>query len=111
MENRHIHHGEVRMLLDARFFHPECRITLQELLIDNEYGIECQYLVTYTADQALRILVHGSVLRELQLVLQYSIVHVRVIIGPKWRLHKRFSDGKVKQVYCNRTLTIPVSIS
>lgn len=36
MENRHIHHGEVRMLLNARLFHPERRITLQELLIDDE---------------------------------------------------------------------------
>ena len=49
-------------------------------------------LGTYTTNQALGILINGPVIWELQLILQYPDVHIRVIVGPERCLANGKSD-------------------
>lgn len=81
----HAHHREIRMPLDARLFHPESRIPLQELA-DSQIEFAVTKEQAYAADETLRVLVQYPINRELQLILQYADIHVRMIVCPEWRL-------------------------
>lgn len=87
---KYIHHSEVRMLLDARFLDPQSRVALQQLINNKiRYDRSIQYYGTHTADETLGILIHRLIVWELQLILQHSVVHVRVIISPEWSLRRQ----------------------
>ncbi len=47
---------------------------------------ELIHVRTYAADQTLSVLVHRPILRELQLILEHPVVHVRMVFCPEWRL-------------------------
>ena len=53
---------------------------------DSRHAIYEPMTTTYTADQTLRILVHRPVFRELKLILEHPVVHVRVVFCPEWCL-------------------------
>ena len=45
-----------------------------------------QFNITYSADNALGVLIHGSIFRELKFVLQDAEIHVGVVVCPEWSL-------------------------
>lgn len=65
---------------------------------------------THSSNKTFGILVHSFIVRELQLVLQYSIIHIGVIVCPEWSLEDAFSKSSEAQVHV-MLLTMPVNIS
>ena len=83
------------MLLNSRFTYPQRRHSLQELIqiIRSREQTKTQKK-THSANQTLGILINGPIIRELQLVLQHTNIHIRMVVRPKWCLQKKKKTKK-----------------
>jgi hypothetical protein len=72
---------------DPRFAESQSRIPLQQLPpIAISMILSSPGRRTHPTNQTLRILVHGLIFGERELVLQHADIHIRVIISPERRL-------------------------
>jgi hypothetical protein len=63
-------------------------------------------------NQALGVVINGSIIRELQFIPQHSNVHIQMVVNPKRRLqHQEQKEGERNKPTDQPLLTIPVNIS
>jgi len=86
------------MLLNSRFTYPQRRHSLQELIqiIRSREQTKTQKK-THSANQTLGILINCPIIRELQLVLQHTNIHIRMVVRPKRCLQKKKKKKRKKK--------------